>query len=78
MGMNDMPNSSPRVPNAAAPSRRWRELVLSGGMPGLAIAGLATLVIRVTTPRFAILGGLDVFPMTEWTFRKADHALENC
>ncbi|MCG6882482.1 MAG: hypothetical protein LJE62_01865 [Silicimonas sp.] len=47
-------------------------------MPGLAVAGLATLVIRVTTPRFAILGGLDVFPMTEWTFRKADHALENC
>lgn len=42
--MNITPNTSPRVPNAAAsPSRRWRDLALLGGLLLLVILGLAGL-----------------------------------
>ena len=44
MAMSITPNTSPRVPNAAAsPSRRWRDLVLLGGLLVLVITGLAGL-----------------------------------
>ena len=44
MAMSITPNTSPRVPNAAAsPSRRWRDLALLGGLLLLVIVGLAGL-----------------------------------
>ena len=44
MAKNITPNTSPRVPNAAAPSpRRWRDLALLTGLLALVIAGLAGL-----------------------------------
>ena len=44
MAMSTTPNTSPRVPNAAAPSpRRWRDLALFGGLLVLVVAGLAGL-----------------------------------
>lgn len=43
MALNDMPNTSPRVPNAATPSRRWRDLALPVGLLVLVLFGLAGL-----------------------------------
>lgn len=45
MAMSDMPNPSPRVPNAAASPRRWRELGLLLGLILLVLAGLIGLAL---------------------------------
>lgn len=45
MALNDMPNTSPRVPNAAASSRRWRDLVLPLGLFVLVAVGLVGLAM---------------------------------
>lgn len=44
MAMNNMP-TSPRVPNAAAPSRRWRDLALPLGLFVLVAIGLTGLAM---------------------------------
>ena len=44
--MSIAPNTSPRVPSAAAPSpRRWRDLALLLGLVFLVILGLASLAM---------------------------------
>lgn len=43
MALNDTPLNSPRVTNAAAPSRRWRDLALLFGLFVLVAAGLIGL-----------------------------------
>lgn len=45
MVSNEMRNSSPRVTNAAASSRRWRELALPLGLFALVVVGLAGLAM---------------------------------
>ncbi len=69
--MNDMP-TSPRVPNAATPSRRWRDLALPLGLFGLVVFGLAGLAMAtgweetmsafkvLHAPEIAILLGLSL------------------
>ncbi len=41
--MSAMPKTSPRVPNAAAPPRRWRDLAILLGLIGLVVLGLVGL-----------------------------------
>ena len=45
MALNDMPNTSPRVPNAATTSRRWRDLALPLGLFALVALGLTGLAM---------------------------------
>ena len=40
MAMTNTPKTSPRVPNAAAPPRRWRDLALLIGLVALVVLGL--------------------------------------
>ena len=72
MALNDMPINSPRVDNAATPSRRWRDLALLGGLFALVVAGLAGLAAAtgwdetmqafqsLHVPEIAILLGLSL------------------
>ena len=43
MAMSKTPKTSPRVPNAAATPRRWRDLAILLGLIGLVLAGLLGL-----------------------------------
>lgn len=45
MALNNMPNSSPRVPSAAAPSRRWRDVALPLVLFALVAIGLVGLAM---------------------------------
>lgn len=45
MAMTTTPRTSPRVPSAAAPSRRWRDLLVLGALIVLVAAGLAGLAM---------------------------------
>ncbi|MEM9425188.1 MAG: lysylphosphatidylglycerol synthase transmembrane domain-containing protein [Pseudomonadota bacterium] len=59
-----MPNTSPRVPNAATPSRRWRDLVLPLGLFALVAIGLVGLAMATgweeTIDAFRILQAREI------------------
>ncbi len=63
MALNDMP-TSPRVPNAATPSRRWRDLALPLGLFGLVAFGLIGLAMATgwdeTMTAFQALHGREI------------------
>lgn len=64
MALNDMPSNSPRVPNAAASSRRWRDLALPLGLFALVGFGLIGLAMATgweeTLAAFKVLNAPEI------------------
>lgn len=71
-----MSSTNTSIPTRAGGASRDR--LLPGGLFALVIAGLTSLIIRLTTLWFAIGIGLAVFPFAERSSMKAKHALETC
>lgn len=64
MAFNDMPNIPPRVTNAAASSRRWRELAIPLGLFLLFVVGLTGVAMTTgwheTLAAFQVLKGREI------------------